>query len=140
MRAFATLVAAVLVSWVVSAIFQVAVGLAFDVREEMVFALVVETFVAVIVAVVFGVVLAARGGRRAISFAATIMVILGVVSLAGLEAFALADEAAAVNPSDFPLMIELGVPALATVVLQAWLVRAYLRRETARATLVPAEG
>jgi hypothetical protein len=32
------------------------------------------------------------------------------------------------------------VPALATVVLQAWLVRAYLRRETARATLVPAEG
>jgi hypothetical protein len=63
-----------------------------------------------------------------------------VVSLAGLEAFALADEAAAVNPSDFPLMIELGVPALATIVLQAWLVRAYLRRETARATLVPAEG
>jgi hypothetical protein len=85
-------------------------------------------------------VLAARGSRRAVAVAATVMIVLGVVSLAGLEAFALADEAAAVNPSDFPLMIEIGVPGVVTVVLQAWLVYAYLRRENARATLVPAEG
>jgi hypothetical protein len=140
MRALATLAVAVAVSWLVAAALQVALGLALSAPEEMVFALVAEFFVALFVAIVFGLVLVSRGGSRAIAYAAATMVVLGVVSLAGLEAFALADEAAAVDPSDFPLMLEVGIPGLITVLLQAWLVRAYLRRQLARATLVPFEG
>jgi hypothetical protein len=140
MRALATLALGIVLSWLVAAVIQVAFGIAFDAHEEMVFAMVLEVIIALLSALVFGVVLAARGSRRAVAVAATVMIVLGVVSLAGIEAFALADEAAAINPSDFPLMIEIGVPGVVTVVLQAWLVYAYLRRENARATLVPAEG
>jgi hypothetical protein len=46
----------------------------------------------------------------------------------------------AVDPCDFPLLIELGLPGLVTVVIQWWLVRRHLARTAARAALVPAEG
>jgi hypothetical protein len=140
MRAFATLVVGVLVSVIVSRVFQLVVARFLDAPEERRVAFAVEIVVAVLVALIFGIVLTLRGGRRAIAVAAVTLVVLGVAGLAAVEAFSLADEAAALNPSDLPLMIELGVPGLVTVFIQWWLVSAHLRRQTARATLVPAEG
>ena len=140
MRALGTLALAVIVSWVLAGFIQVALGIELNAREEFIIAMMAEVVLALLVAVVFGLVLAARGGRRALAIAAVVLVALGLASLAGLEAFSLSDEARAVDPSDFPLLIELGLPGLVTVVIQWWLVRRHLARTAARAALVPAEG
>jgi MFS family permease len=140
MRALATLALAVVVSWALAGVVQVALGIELNAHEELIIAMMAEVVLALLVALVFGVVLAARGGRRALAIAAVAIVVLGVAALAGLETFSLSDEAHALDPSDFPLLIELGLPGLVTVLIQWWLVRAHVKRQTARATLVPAEG
>ena len=140
MRALGTLALAVIVSWVLAGFVQVALGIQLNAHEELIIGMMAEVVFALLVALVFGVVLAFRGGRRALAIAAVAIVVLGVASLAGLEAFSLSDESHAVDPSDFPLLIELGLPGLVTVVIQWWLVRAHIKRQAARATLVPAEG
>jgi len=134
MRALTVLALGAVASWLVSGVFQVAFGLAVDAREEMVFALVVEVPIAVAVAVVFGIVLAAGGGRRGLAFTAIALVVGGGALLAGIEAFALADEAAMIDPSDFPLMLELGIPGVLTVLVQWWLVRRHWAQGAARTT------
>ena len=140
MRALGTLALAVIASWVVAGFVQVALGIELHAREELIIGMMAEVVLALLVAVVFGLVLAFRGGSRALAIAAGAIVVLGVASLAGLEAFSMSDAARALDPSDFPLLIELGLPGLVTVLIQWWLVRAHLMRRTARATLVPAEG
>jgi len=140
MRALGTLALAVIVSWILAGFVQVALGIQLNAHEELIIAMMAEVVFALLVALIFGLVLAFRGGRRALAIAAVAIVVAGVASLAGLEAFSLSDEARALDPSDFPLLIELGLPALLTVLIQWWLVRAHVKRQTARATLVPAEG
>ena len=140
MRALGTLALAMVVSWVLAGVVQVALGIQLNAHEELIIAMMAEVVLALLVALVFGVVLAARGGGRALAIAAIAIVVLGVASLVGLEVFSLSDEARALDPSDFPLLIELGLPGFVTVLIQWWLVRAHVKRQIARATLVPAEG
>ena len=131
MRAIITLFAAMLVSWAVAYAAELALGIALNAHEELIVAMIAEIVFVVLLSAVFGVVLLAGGGARAVTVTAIVVAVVGFLVLAGFEAFALIDETVALAPSDVPLLAETGGPALISVIIQWWMVRRYVRRRDA---------
>ena len=128
MRALITLFAAMLVSWAVAYAVEIGLGIALDAHEELIVAMIAQIVFVVVLSAIFGFVLLAGGGARAVTVSAIVVTVVGLLALAGLEAFTLVDEPVALAPSDIPLLVEAGVPALASVIVQWWMIRRYARR------------
>jgi hypothetical protein len=128
-RALIVLVIAVVVSGFVAGMVQMEIGIAYDAHEELVVAMVMEIAFTLVVALVFAFVLLARGGTHAVDVAAAAVFAASFVALGALESFAISGEGgAAVAIRDVPVLIEMGVPALITIVIQWLLVRRHVGR------------
>ncbi len=128
MRALITLVVAVVLSWIVSYFVQLGLGIALDANEELIVAMILQIVFVIGVGFVFGGVVFAGGGTRALAIAAGVIIVVGFFGVAVVEAFALTDESLLLAPSDLPLLTEIGIPALLAVLIQWWLLRRYVKR------------
>jgi hypothetical protein len=126
MRALITLLAAPVVSWIVSYSAEIALGIAFGAQEELIVAMFAQVLIAMAVVTVFGAILLVRGGVRALAIGAITMAAVLLVGLAVFEAITLAGEPAPRLDRDLPLLIEVAVPALLGVAVQWWLLRRYV--------------
>jgi hypothetical protein len=139
MRAVATFAVAIVLSYLVAYAAEIALGIAFNAQEELIVAMIAQIVFVLLCALVLAIAVALGAGSRGITIVAACIVLAGFLCLAGLEAFALIDEDAALAPSDLPLLTEAGIPALLTVLVQWWLVRRYLIRRGARRLALAAE-
>ena len=137
MRALATIVLAAVISGFVAGTVQLEMGVAFGAKEEFIVASVGEVLLVLVAATFFAVALLASASPKAVNGVAIGLAVAVVVALVTLEAFTIATGAsAAAVAHDLPILAEIGIPALLTILIQWWLVRRHMTKAalTAAAT------